>query len=123
MSLINAIVDKSDQVKEIELLNPYENDVDKKEAKISILDIKAKGKDGTYYNIEVQVANEIFYMERALYYWSGMYRHQLEKGHQYNKINKVIGIHILDFQVIKNDEDYFHKCRLYFTDKEENKAP
>ena len=63
MSLINAIVDKSDQVKEIELLNPYENDVDKKEAKISILDIKAKGKDGTYYNIEVQVANEIFYME------------------------------------------------------------
>ena len=60
MSLINAIVDKSDQVKEIELLNPYEHDVDKKEAKISILDIKAKGKDGTYYNIEVQVANEIF---------------------------------------------------------------
>ena len=65
MSLINAIVDKSDQVKEIELLNPYENDVDKKEAKISILDIKAKGKDGTYYNIEVQVANEIFYMEKS----------------------------------------------------------
>ena len=52
-----------------------------------------------------------------------MHRHQLEKEHQYNKINKVIGIRILDFQAIKNDEDYFHKCRLYFADKEENKAP
>src|ERR1700687_817704 len=76
ISLINSVVSEADQISEITLLNPY-NPRNFQADKLSILDIKAKGKDGKRFNIEIQIADEKSYDKRALYYWAKLYTEQL----------------------------------------------
>ena len=73
ISLINSIVGEEDQVEEVTLLNPY-NAKNFKQDKLSILNIKAKGRDGKRYNIEIQISDEADYDKRALYYCAKLYR-------------------------------------------------
>jgi predicted transposase/invertase (TIGR01784 family) len=103
ISLINSIVSDEDQVADLTLLNPYNPQSFKKD-KLSILDIKAKGVDGTLFNIEVQITDEADYSKRALYYWAKLYTGQLKESEEYGKLNKTIGIHILNF-ISFNDKD------------------
>ena len=148
ISLINSIVGKEDQVKEVTILNPY-NFKNHKNDKSSILDIKAKGSDGKRFNIEIQITDEGDYDKRALYYWARLYTQQLEKtdseallkddsiadskevsdsglAQAYSNLNKSIGIHILNFTSIPGVDKYhnvFHITEketgfLYFTDLE-----
>ncbi len=94
MSLINSIVSLEDQVSDVEILNPY-NPRNFKNDTLSILDIKARNKEGTRYNIEIQISDEADYDKRALYYWAKLYSEQLEKSKDYALLNKAIGIHII----------------------------
>lgn len=125
ISLINSIVGKEDQVKEVTLLNPY-NPKNFKTDKLSILDIKAKGVDGKRFNIEIQISDEADYDKRALYYWAKLYTEQLKVAEDYSKLSKAIGIHILNFTSISTVSKYhniFHITEketglLYFKDLE-----
>ena len=101
ISLINSIVSKEDQVKEITLLNPYNLKSFKKD-KLSILDVKAEGEDGKKFNIEIQISDEADYDKRALYYWAKLYTEQLKVAEDYASLSKAIGIHILNFTSILN---------------------
>ncbi len=109
ISLINSIVSEKDQVEEIELKNPY-NFANHKIDKSSILDVKAKNiNDGTWFDIEMQIAWDTNYDKRSLFYWAQMLDEQLEKGELYDKLTKTICINILDFRIPesrKNDDDY-----------------
>jgi predicted transposase/invertase (TIGR01784 family) len=105
ISLINAMLSKEDQIAEITLLNPY-NAKDFKNDKLSVLDIKAKSVDGRRFNIEMQVADEADYDKRALYYWAKLYTEQLKEGNDYSKLCKAIGIHILNFTSIPQNQKY-----------------
>lgn len=111
ISLINSIVSKKDQVAEITLLNPY-NPKSFLNDKLSVLDIKAKGESGKMFNIEIQVTDEADYDKRALYYWSKLYAGQLQAGDDYSKLNKTIGIHILNFTSIPNSDEYHSAFQL-----------
>ncbi|QQV75687.1 hypothetical protein H6P87_01251 [Rickettsia tillamookensis] len=111
ISLINSIVTKEDQVKEVTLLNPY-NPKSFLNDKISVLDIKAKGESGKMFNIEIQVTDEANYDKRALYYWAKLYAGQLKEGSRYSELNKTIGIHILNFTGITNIDKYHNIFRL-----------
>lgn len=71
------------------------------EEKLGILDLRATLNDGIICNIEVQLANNEYTAERFLYYWSRIYSGQLLKGSDYTKLNKVIGIIILDYNFEK----------------------
>ena len=51
ISLINSIVGKEDQVKEVTLLNPY-SPKNFRQDKLSILDVKATNQEGKRFNIE-----------------------------------------------------------------------
>ena len=115
LSLINSVMAKEDQVLEIELLNPY-NIKDFKKDKLSILDIKAKSIDGRRFNIEMQVADEADYDKRALYYWAKLYTDQLKEGKDYSKLSKAIGIHILNFISITQNQKYHNV--FHITEKE-----
>ena len=125
MSLINSIVSEEDQVCEITLLNPY-NPKNFKQDKLSILDIKAKGRDGKRFNIEIQISDEADYDKRALYYWAKLYTEQLKIAEDYSTLAKAIGIHILNFTSIPSIDKYhnvFHITEkesgvLYFKDLE-----
>ena len=108
IDLINSIVEEKDQVSDVTLLNPY-NAQNFINDKLSILDIKAKGLDGKLFNIEIQIMDEADYHKRALFYWAKMYTGQLSKGDNYSKLCKAIGIHILNFTSITEDDDYHHR--------------
>ncbi len=114
ISLINSIVSPEDQVVDITLLNPY-NSQNFRNDKLSILDIKAKGVDGKMFNIEMQITDSADYDKRALYYWAKLYTEQLKAGTYYSSLCKAIGIHILNFVSITNNERY-HNC-FYITEK------
>ena len=112
ISLINSVVSEEDQVEDVTLLNPY-NPKNFREDKLSILDIKAQGKDGKRFNIEIQITDEADYDKRALYYWAKLYTEQLKGGEDYANLSKAIGIHILNFTSILDTEKYhnvFHIC-------------
>jgi len=111
ISLINSIVSQADQVSDVILLNPY-NVQNFKTDKLSILDIKAKGIDGKQFNIEIQITDEADYDKRALYYWGKLYTEQLKTSEDYSKLNKTIGIHILNFTSISGTERYHHAFHL-----------
>ena len=73
--------------------------------KLSILDILATTNDGTKVNIEVQVCNDKYMADRALYYWSRIFGGQLQKQESYDKLHKVISLILLDFDFF-TEEDY-----------------
>lgn len=125
ISLINSIVSSEDQVAEIILLNPY-NQQNFKHDKWSVLDIKAKSVTGKRYNIEIQISDEADYDKRALYYWAKLYTEQLRSGDDYANLSKAIGIHILNFTSILENKKYHNifnitekeTGQLYFKDLE-----
>jgi predicted transposase/invertase (TIGR01784 family) len=125
ISLINSIVGVEDQVADVTLLNPY-NLQSLKTDKLSIMDIKAEGLGGKRFNIEIQITDSADYDKRALYYWGKLYTEQLKASEGYSKLNKAIGIHILNFTSIlesKNYHNVFHITEkdsglVYFKDLE-----
>ena len=125
ISLINSIVSNDDQVADITLLNPY-NPKNFKNDKLSIMDIKAVGKNDKRFNIEIQICDEADYNKRALYYWAKLYTEQLKESEDYGQLSKAIGIHILNFTSIPESDKYhnvFHSVEKengvhYFKDLE-----
>ena len=111
ISLINSIVGEEDQVVDVTLLNPY-NQKNFKKDKLSILDIKAKGSTGKKFNIEIQITDEADYDKRALYYWARLYTEQLKEKEDYSTLEKVIGIHILNFTSILEAKKYHNVFRI-----------
>lgn len=115
ISLINSIVGPEDQVSDVTLLNPY-NPKNFATDKLSILDIKATNQDGKRFNIEMQITDEADYDKRALYYWAKIYTEQLKVSEDYSKLEKAIGIHILNFTSIPELEKYHNTFQI--TEKE-----
>ena len=109
ISLINSIVDKEDQVTEIELLNPYTPSAIQTSKKIPVLDIKAKRRrDGARFNIEMQMHGSKHYINRAIYYWAKLHGNQLDMGDDYDTLRPTVGIHIMDF-VCMSDPSYVNR--------------
>ena len=74
------------------------------EEKLGIVDLKATLNNGTICDIEIQLADNKDTAERFLFYWSRIYSSQLVKGEDYGKLNKVIGIIIIDYDLEKTKE-------------------
>ena len=74
------------------------------EEKLGIVDLKATLDNGTICDIEIQLADNKDTAERFLFYWSRIYSGQLVKGDDYEKLNKVIGIIIIDYELEKTRE-------------------
>jgi len=108
ISFINSVVSEEHKVASIELLNPY-NSRNFKSGKGSILDIKAKDLHGKYFDIEVQISDEGDYDKRALFYWAKLYADQIRAGDDYSTLGTAVGIHILNFDCIPNNEKYSNK--------------
>ena len=113
MSLINSVVSEEDQVSALQLKNPF-NPKTYPTDKLSILDIRAQDQKGRHFNIEVQITDQLLYEKRALYYWSQVYSTQLQEGMGYRDLNKTIGIHVLNFNLM-NEENYHNRYRVMNT--------
>lgn len=111
IAFINSIVSEENRVINIELKNPY-NISNYRKGKMTILDIKAVDEKGIWYDIEMQIVEQGFYDKRALYYWSKVYSDQIESGDDFDLLRKTIGINILDFNYLK-EEDFHNVYKIY----------
>ena len=100
ISFINAIISEENQIKSLELKNPY-NISNYRKGKMTILDIKAVDEKGNWYDIEMQIVEQGFYDKRALYYWSKAYSDQNESGDNFEILRKTIGINILNLNYLQ----------------------
>ena len=107
MSLINAVLKlpEEKEIKEVEILNPY-IDKDAMDDKYSILDLRARTKEGIEINIEVQLLNQYDIEKRTLYYWAKMYEGQMDEGSRYIDLKKTITINIINFSYLKEIDKY-----------------
>ncbi|NMM61709.1 Rpn family recombination-promoting nuclease/putative transposase [Clostridium sp. P21] len=114
MAFINSLLREEEQIKDIELKNPY-NIANYRKGKMTILDIKAVDEKGTWYDIEMQLAEQGFYDKRAFYYWAKVYSDQIESGNDFELLRKTIAINILDFNYL--DEENFHNVYKVYNEK------
>ena len=111
ISFINAVVSKEDQVIDVALLNPY-NNKEHQFDKLSILDIKATDEKGRQYNIEMQITDQVYYNQRALYYWSRLYTGQLQEGSNFDNLKKAISINVLNFDYFDAEPNYHNVFKV-----------
>jgi len=108
-SLINSILPQNEQVVEVTIKNPY-NEQDFVGDKLSVVDIKATDENGKWYDIEIQIKEQKHYGKRAIFYHSEIYGNQISEGDTYDKLRKTIIISILDFDYFLKDKRYFRRC-------------
>ncbi len=65
--------------------------------KVGVLDVKAQGQDGRYFDIEMQTTNKKGFNNRILFYWSRLYSQQLSEGDNYTLLNPVVSIIVAQF--------------------------
>lgn len=111
IGLINSIVSEEDQVADIELKNPY-NLAAYKAGKMSILDIKALDTSGRWYNIEMQINEDLHFDKRALYYWAKLVTEQLTEGAVYKQLKKTVSINILDFNFTPSNTEFHNLYKI-----------
>jgi predicted transposase/invertase (TIGR01784 family) len=113
ISLLNVILklETGSKIKNITFLDTF-NLKEFRDDKSTILDIKAKDETGKFYNIEMQVIPESYYIERVLYYYSKLYSKQLKRGDKYYKLQKTISISILDRSILIKEKDIHNIYKL-----------
>ena len=74
------------------------------EQKLGIMDYRTVLEDNTYCNIEIQLQEHDYEIERFLYYLADTYSRQLSNGEEYGELNKTISIVILDHEIDKLKE-------------------
>ncbi|GIN74521.1 hypothetical protein J14TS2_49960 [Bacillus sp. J14TS2] len=79
--------------KNVEISREYEND---KQAR---LDLLIETEDKELINVEIQFTNEYNMIKRTMYYWARLYEKPLEKAQDYEELNSVITINIMNFEL------------------------
>lgn len=103
------------RLSDVTVLNPFNLRV-ALDSKLSILDIKAKGSDQRWYNVEVQARPEAWWPERSLYYWAKLYSEQLEDGNHYRRLTPAISISLINFELFPDLPEAVHCILLKHKD-------
>ena len=110
-NLVNATLSdfNFEEVKDLEIIDPFNlsENIDLKE---SIIDVKAKTKDNKIVIIEFQLCGNKNFVDRIFYYISKNIVSELREGEDYQEIQKIISINLLDFNLDFGDEGKPHRC-------------
>ena len=98
-----------EEVKDLEIIDPF-NLSDNIELKESIIDIKAKTKNNETVIIEFQLCGNIDFLKRICYYISKNVINEVKEGENYNNVQKIISINLLDFNLKFGDKGKAHRC-------------
>jgi predicted transposase/invertase (TIGR01784 family) len=104
VSLINAIRDREPPIASLEILNPS-IDPQTLSGKHIVLDVLAVDVEGRRFNVEMQVQRHRAWGSRSLYYLAKLLSGQLKSGEGYESLRSVVGIHIMDFDYFKEQEE------------------
>ena len=118
-NIVNAVLNdvSFESVSNLEIINPY-NLPENENLKESILDVKAKTKDGKKILIEIQLVGNNNFIKRILYYIAKNIVSELKESDLYINISKMISISFINFNLdmgSKADIKKEHKC-LTFAD-------
>ncbi|GHU06103.1 hypothetical protein FACS1894158_11490 [Betaproteobacteria bacterium] len=83
------------------------------EDKLGVLDVKVHTKSGKVIDVEIQVKSQRSIWKRMAFYTAKMLVEQVKSGDKYLQINRVISILIADFLMIKENDAYHNRFRLY----------
>ena len=110
-NLVNATLSdfNFEEVKDLEIIDPFNlsENIDLKE---SIIDVKAKTKDNKTVIIEFQLCGNKNFVDRIFYYISKNIVSELREGEDYQEIQKIISINLLDFNLDFGDNGKPHRC-------------
>ncbi len=98
-----------EEVKDLEIIDPF-NLSENIELKESIIDIKAKTKNNETVIIEFQLCGNMDFLKRIFYYISKNVVNEIKEGENYNNIQKIISINLLDFNLKFGDKGKAHRC-------------
>jgi predicted transposase/invertase (TIGR01784 family) len=103
ISFLNAVLllKNNQRIVAVDMLTPYQFP-SIKGGKVTIVDVKAKDQNNNPYIVEMQVAELDGFDKRVLYYASRSYSAQIEREDEYEKLNPIYFIGILNFEVTKN---------------------
>ena len=76
------------KIASLKVLNP-EIPKDMNSDKGIVLDIKAVDSKGNKFLIEMQASSQLYFPQRALYYWSKLYSKSIGKGQDFEKLPRV----------------------------------
>lgn len=81
-----------------------------KDDKEGVLDVRIKLNGNIQIDMEMQVIMFTYWTERSLYYLGKMFTEQLQKGQDYDALQKCIHVGILDFELFQSEGFYsrFH---------------
>ncbi len=104
---LNAVlgVDLSSPIAEVDILNPY-NDQEFLDDKFSIVDVKARDRQGQIYQIEIQLVSYRHLPARMVYTWADLYSGQLRSGEDYALLRPTYAIWLLAEDLIADDRGY-----------------
>ena len=110
-NLVNATLSdfNFEEVKDLEIIDPFNlsENIDLKE---SIIDVKAKTKDNKTVIIEFQLCGNMNFLDRIFYYISKNIVNELHEGGDYQEVQKIISINLLDFNLNFGDDGKPHRC-------------
>lgn len=81
--------------------------------KLGILDVHVILNGEIQIDMEIQVAQFLFWRERSLFYLSKMYSDVILAGEGYQVLEKCIHVGILDFILFEEDEEYYSCFHLW----------
>ncbi|WP_302367019.1 Rpn family recombination-promoting nuclease/putative transposase [Brachyspira aalborgi] len=112
-----------EEVKDLEIIDPSPkagfslNLSDNIKLKESIIDIKAKTKNNETVIIEFQLCGNMDFLKRIFYYISKNVINEVtltagrrQEGENYNNVQKIISINLLDFNLKFGDKGKAHRC-------------
>ncbi|MBL7063941.1 MAG: Rpn family recombination-promoting nuclease/putative transposase [Anaerolineae bacterium] len=103
ISFLNAVLDLTDdhEIQTVQILNPFQTP-EIKILKSTILDVRATDKRGVTFIVEMQAENKVGLKKCFTYYASKAYISQIERGSDYPKLNQVVFIGVLDFNLFSS---------------------
>ena len=111
---LNAILQRTgrERIKDISFTNTEAGGeyVDDKQSRLDLLVVTDANE---WINIEIQFTNQYDMVKRSIYYWSGVYRAPMQKKMTYKKLNPVISINILNFNLFAQTDQFHTTYHLY----------
>jgi predicted transposase/invertase (TIGR01784 family) len=113
ISFLNSIITFTNNAKIIDLIiiDPY-NIPELMGMKDTYVDVKAVLDNGSKVIIEMQVLNHICFEKRILYNMAKNYSMQLSQGNNYQLLNPIIALTIVDFVMFKNSDKIISYFKL-----------
>ena len=118
ISFLNDLLPIKDKIKSITFQNTEQFGASPEDRK-AIFDLYCVDESGRDFIVELQRAEQRFFIDRALYYTTFPIQTQASRGVWNFELKPIYFIGILNFEVneFKNDDNYIHYCQIIDIDK------